>query len=143
MKEEELVETYFGHTTAFARSITLHNECKRYWKTISRLTLQKEHLDVCRAAVKRGVTIRALTSNTQTTPQRVQEWRKRGVEVRFIEELPFRMSVYDDKGVVLRFSSDESKQYVATHIQNTKLACGMSGFFDSLWATAKKVPQSG
>ncbi len=138
VKEEELVETYFGHATAFSRSIILHSQSKMYWKTISRLTLQKEHLDACSAAVLRGVKILALTSVQETTPERVREWRKRGIEVRFLSEIPFRVSVYDDCGVIFRFSHEQSKRYVATHIRNTKLACGMSAFFDSLWGGATK-----
>lgn len=139
-KEQDLVETYFGHSTAFARSVTLHNQSKKYWKTISRLTINKEHLDACSNALRRGVKILALTSPTETTAERVRQWKKRGVEVRFIEELPFRLSIYDDIGVVFRFSHEKSKQYVSTHIRNTKLAGGLSKFFDSLWLVASKKP---
>src|SRR3989338_216285 len=137
-KPEDLVETYFGHSTAFAKSVALHDQATKYWKTISHLTINKEHLDACSRALKRGGKIMAITSSQETSVDRVTEWRKRGIEVRFLEELPFRFSVYDDKGVIFRFSHEKSKQYVSTHIRNAKLAQGMSRFFDGLWAAAKK-----
>ncbi len=137
-KPQDLVETYFGHTTAFTKSISLHDESKEYWKTISRLTINKDHLDACSRAIKRGVKVFALTSMKETTPERVAEWKKRGVKIQFLDELPFRLSVYDDKGVVFRFSHEKSKKYVSTHIQNKRLAKGMNHFFDSLWVAAKK-----
>lgn len=136
-----IVETYFGHDNAFVRSITLHNQAKTYWKTISRLTLNKEHLDACSKAIRQGVKILAITSPAETTSERVYQWRKRGVKVRFLKELPFRLSVYDDKGVIFRFSHEKSKQYVGTHIQNGTLAKGMSKLFDSFWkSAAKNIP---
>jgi sugar-specific transcriptional regulator TrmB len=137
-KPQDLVESYFGHSTAFARSITLHDQAQKYWKTVSRLTINKKHLDSCRKAIRRGVKILAITSPAETTEERVRQWRKAGVKVRFLPELPFRLSVYDDKGVIFRFSHEGSKQYVCTHIRNAKLAKGMSSFFDSLWKIAKK-----
>jgi len=137
-KVQEIVEAYFGRSTAFVRSITLHHQAQSYWKTISRLTINKKHLQACGNAVKRGVKILAITSPKETTLERVRQWKKRGVEVRFLDELPFRLSIYDDQGVVFRFSHEKSKQYVSTHIRNTKLAKGMSSFFDSLWDIAKK-----
>lgn len=139
-KEHELVEAYFGHSSAFLRSITLHNQTKKYWKTISNLTLNKDHLDACSSALKRGVQILAITDPNETTSERVKQWEKIGVEVRFLEDLPFRVSIYDDKGVVFRFSHEKSKQYVSMHIINTKLASGMSKLFDNLLTAASKKP---
>ena len=80
----------------------------------------------------------AITSSKETSPERIEEWKKRGIEVRFLDELPFRLSVYDDKGVIFRFSHEKSKEYVSTHIRNRKLAEGMNRFFDALWTAAKK-----
>lgn len=137
-KPHDLIETYFGHSTAFARSITLHQQAEKYWKTISRLTINKEHLDACSNAIKRGVKILAMTSRKETTSTRVEEWRKRGVEVRFLEELPFRVSVYDNKGVIFRFAHEASKEYVSVHIKNRKLATGMNVLFDTFWKIAKE-----
>ena len=137
-KAEDLVEAYLGHITAFSKSVILHNKAKIYWKTISRLTINKEHLDACSRAIKRGVKVIAITSPKETTPERVREWRRRGIEVRFLDELPFRLSIYDDLGIVFRFSHEKSKEYVGAHIRNKKLARGMNKFFDSLWEVAKK-----
>ncbi len=134
-QEQDIVETNFGHDAAFARSIALHQQARKYWKTISRLTLRKEHLDACSKAIRRGVSVEAITSPAETTPERVKQWRKRGVQVRFLDELPFRMSVYDDAGVIFRFA--HGRHYVSTHIRNSKLARGMSMLFDSLWEMAK------
>ncbi len=136
-EESDIVETYLGHGSAFARSVILHNRAEKYWKTISRLTLRKEHLDACSNAVKRGVAVLAITSRAETTPERVKQWKKRGMQVRFLEELPFRLSIYDDKGVIFRFA--HGKQYISTHIKNGKLARGMSLLFDSLWEKANKA----
>ncbi len=133
--EYDIVETYLGHGSAFARSVILHSQAEKYWKTISRLTPHKEHLDACSRAIRRGVSVAAITSPAETTPERVRQWKKRGVQVRFLDQLPFRMSVYDDEGVVFRFA--HGKQYVSTHIRNGKLARGMSQLFDSLWSIAK------
>ena len=135
-KPQDVVETYLGHSAGFTRSITLHNQAQRYWKTISHLTINKNHLDACSKAIKRGVKIQAITNVKETTLERVQQWKKRGVEVRFLEELPFRVSIYDDKGVIFRFSHEKSKQYISTHLRNVKLAVGMSSLFDSLWKAA-------
>ncbi len=137
-KEADLVETYFGRLAAFSRSVILHGQAQKYWKTISRLTVSKEHLDACRRAVRKGVKVLALTTLQETSLHRVEEWRKRGVQVRFLEELPFRMSIYDDKGVVFRFSHGKSKRYVGVHIRNNSLARGLSAFFDSLWEEAEE-----
>ncbi|MEW5896931.1 MAG: hypothetical protein AB1668_04520 [Nanoarchaeota archaeon] len=131
------METYFSHSTAFVRSVALHNQAKKYWKTISNLTLNKEHLDACSAALRRGVKILALTGPQGTTSERVKQWKKRGIPVKFLEDIPFRFSVYDDKGVIFRFSHEKSNEYVGVHIKNTKLACGMSTLFDSLWSAAR------
>ncbi len=136
--EYDLVETYLGHSTAFAKSISLHNQTIKYWKTVSKLTINKEHLNACSAALKRGVKILALTSIKETTPERIKIWKDVGIKVRIIDELPFRFSVYDDKGVVFRFSHENTKEYVSTHIKNIKLAKGMSSFFDNLWDSAKE-----
>ena len=134
-KTQELVETYFGHSTAFARSIVLHQQAKTYWKTISKLTLKKEHLESCKDAIARGVTIQALTSLTETTPERIAQWTKIGVQVRLLDHLPFRVSMYDDKAVIFRFAHE--KEYVCTHIQNNKLTKGMSKMFDEMWEKSK------
>jgi len=137
LKPQDIVETYFSHRTAFQKSIMLHRKAQKYWKTISKLTLNKEHLDACGKAVRRGVVIQALTSLKETTPERITEWQKRGIRVRTLEKLPLRVSIYDDWGVVFRFS--HNREYVATHIINPQLAKGMNTLFEGIWKTAKSI----
>lgn len=136
-KPQDIVETYFSHHTSFQKSIVLHGKTQKYWRTISKLTINKEHLDACTKAIKKGVVIQALTSLKDTTPDRIAEWRRRGISVRILEELPFRMSIYDDQGVIFRFSHNQ--EYVATHIINPQLAKGMNTLFERLWKTAKTI----
>lgn len=138
-KPEETVEVYYGHAAAFARSITLHQQAKTYWKTISALTVNKKHLEACSAAIKKRVVMQALTSLDLTNKERIQEWVKKGIQVRILKDLPFRISIYDDLGVVLRFSHETTKQYIGIHIINQKLAKGMHALFQQLWEQAKEV----
>ncbi len=137
-KPEDIVEVYYGHAAAFARSIVLHKQAKAYWKTISALTVNKEHLDACSEAIKRGVELKALTSLQETNKERIAEWKKREIQVRLLDSLHFRVSIYDDRGVILRFSHEKSKQYVGVHIINQKLAKGMHQLFEELWGKAEK-----
>lgn len=132
---EDIVEVYRRQRASFARSIVLHDQAKKYWKTLSRLTLNKEHLDAYRRAVKRGVTARAITSLAESSEERIKQWQKQGVEVRLLDELPFRVSIYDDRGVIFRFF--HGKEYVCVHIVNERLAQGLNMLFEELWRKAK------
>ncbi len=136
-KPQGIVETYFSHSTAFQKSIVLHGKAQKYWRTISKLTVNKEHLDACTAALQRGIVIQALTSLKDSTPERIAEWQQRGVAVRVLDELPFRVSIYDDYAVIFRFS--HNREYVGAHIINPQLAKGMNTLFEGLWKTAKTI----
>lgn len=128
---QNIVEVYASRPASWARSIALHNQAQKYWKTMSRLTISNEHLDACQAAIRRGVIIKALTSSTLTTAERLRQWKRRGIKVRIVEALPFRVSIYDDRGVIFRFTHE--KQYFAVHIVNERLAKGMNAMFEELW----------
>ncbi|MEK6950710.1 MAG: helix-turn-helix domain-containing protein [Nanoarchaeota archaeon] len=133
-----IVEVHTSHAAAFARSITLHNQAKKYWKTMSKLTINKDHLEACREAIKRGVTIKALTSPGLTTSERLRQWKRQGIKVRLVEALPFQVSIYDDVGVVFRFT--HQRQYFSVHIVNERLAKGMNLVFEELWKQGKNWP---
>lgn len=138
-KSEDAVEVYYGHKASFARSISLHNQAKKYWKTISKLTINKEHLESCAKAIKKNVDVKAITSQHETNHERINEWKKKGIKIKLLDNLPFRMSIYDDMGVIFRFSHEPSKQYVSVHIINPKLAIGMNSLFEQLWKQAKNA----
>lgn len=135
LSPEDVVEVYRRQRASFARSIVLHDQAKKYWKTLSRLTINKEHLDAYRRAVKRGVMARAITSLAESSEERIRQWQKQGVEVRLLDELPFRVSIYDDQGVIFRFF--HGKEYVCVHIVNERLAQGLNMLFEELWRKAK------
>lgn len=138
IQTQDSVEVYTSKAASLARSEILHGSAVRYWKTMSALTVKKTHLDACKSSMKRGVVIRALTSLEETTPLRIAEWKRAGIDVRILDRLPFKASIYDDKGVVFRFSHEDTDDYVGVHIRNPRLARGMSSFFDRLWQNAKR-----
>lgn len=131
-----IVEVYTSRSASWARSIALHNQTRKYWKTMSRLTIKKEHLDACRAAIQRGVIIKALTSSPSTTTERIRQWKRRGIQVRLVDAFPFQASIYDDVGVVFRFTHDQ--QYFFIHIVNERLAKGMNTVFEEMWKRGKE-----
>ena len=133
---DDVVEVYKSFETTLRRSQTLHDQSNKYWKSISMVRPRKEHLDSVRRAIKRGVLIQTITSFKYTTPARIREFTKRGVQVRLLEDLPVRMSIYDDKGVIFRF--EHEKQYTTCHIKNSTLATQMRKIFDEYWKKAKQ-----
>lgn len=133
----ERIRVIEGYKNYLNLSVTLHDKAKSEWRTISRIPLYQPHLDAYQRCVHRGVQVRVLTQITPENKKNVAAWKKTGVELRALEELPGRFSVMDNSNVVIRISGEG--KYLALWIQSQSLAKSSQNYFDYLWKKAQPL----
>ncbi|MBI4450569.1 TrmB family transcriptional regulator [Candidatus Woesearchaeota archaeon] len=129
-----IIEGYHNYLNL---SVALHRKAKAEWLSISELSLYKPHIDSYKAAVKRGLTVRMLTSRQEATKEKLEIWKNVGVQLRFTDFMPTKFSVIDHQQVTIRIASD--KRYISLWIQNPSLAMSLSNYFNVLWTDAEQV----
>ena len=87
--------------------------------------------------MKRGVTVKIITTITDLNKNNLAEWKKTGAEIREIAQLPGRFSVMDDTDVIIRISGEG--KYLALWVQSPSLAKSSKKYFNFLWEQAKPL----
>jgi len=136
-KPLEKINIIEGKKNYLNLSVKLHKGAKKEWRAIHRLPVYHPHLQAYKGMLKEGVKTRIITSITDENKENLKIWKKLGVEIKHIDEMPSRFTVIDDREAVLRMS--DSNTYISLHIENPALARTLSEYFDGLWNKAKKI----
>jgi len=133
----ERIRIIEGYRNYLNLSVSLHDKAKKEWLTISRIPVYQPHLDAYACCVKRGVQVKVLTKITPANEKNIPFWKKTGVELRQLPELPARFSVMDDSGVIIRLSGEG--KYLALWVQSHSFAKSSLHYFHYLWEQAKPL----
>ncbi len=139
-KEQQPVEkirSVEGYRNYLNLSVTLHDNTKHQWLTVSLLPVYQPLLDAYRRCVERGVKVKVLAHVTPSNKKNLPLWQATGAEIRTIDQLPARFCVKDDTEVTIRIVGEG--KYLAMWIQSPTLAKSAEKFFGFLWAQGKKV----
>lgn len=133
----EKIRTIQGYRNYLNLSVTLHDNTKEEWLTISRLPLYQPLIDAYKRCTARGVKVRILAHVTEANKTHLSEWKKIGGEIRIIDSLGARFSVVDGHTVIMRISGEGS--YLAMWVTSKNFAAAARKYFDFLWDSAKKI----
>jgi hypothetical protein len=140
------VEVLAGSTRIAHRALALAEAAKRSVNSCIKppMILSKEqNWTFLKAPLRRGLQYRALCDTETMANAEVRSWlmqfRKWGLELRMVPELPLKMQAFDDEAVLVSMQDPAGGQpsFTAVAIHNRGLVAMLNMAFEHLWSTAK------
>jgi hypothetical protein len=74
--------------------------------------------------------------------ERLREYREQGIEIRFVERVPLKLALFDNRGGMLALLDPVSTtpSWTALIFEHSGFAEAMSGLFESYWSSSRAQP---